>query len=354
MEDIICDLSAFNYYRTPPQVLIMLPSLPYSRDLSTRLVLYRNLLVENSLFIPVHFLVCNQNNLHGAETKRLKYHLWSKELPKGAVCDSDWVGQVTSPAFTLFTLARSLPFNQLVMAMYEMCGEFALYRPTEQMDGHLQEASSGLHLTRDFGWRRVKDTAGRATDLWRRAPLVELHELRSLAEDTKGLRGHKNFARALDCVSGVCLSPFEAQLSMLLSMPRCLGGQSIALENNKEIVFDAHARRIAGQSHCYVDVYLESPDHTKALAIECQGAMVHGSGEAALADADRTTALQSMGIEVMLLTYKQIASEERFAAVLAYISQALGVRLLPKSKHYLEAEAQLRRPIFDDWLALGK
>lgn len=325
-----------------------LPPLFISRDLLLRKKLPTHPLVAHSLGSPVDVLVLDRALRTGATST--KQHLWQGELPKGAVRDSQWCGQVTTPAFTLFNLATQVSLTQLVMAMYEMCGYFAIYKPAPEMEALLAQ---GDFLPPGFGWRRVRNYDGKPTSLWQREPIVELSELCALARETAGHKGHKNFARAIDCVTGACASPFEVQASMLLGMPRSLGGQGIALENNKEIRLDKQARKLAPKQRCYADLYIESPTHNKALVVECQGAAVHANGPAVFTDADRSTALQSMGLDVLLLTYRQIVEEARFNAVLQHIAQKLGLCIRPKTPRYQEAESTLRRELFAGWETLG-
>lgn len=348
MEDIICGKSAFRFWRTPPQCLIALPSLPISQETFVRRSLPAHPLVVNSLGSPIDLLVLDRGSRTGAANA--VRHLWQGDLPKGAVQDSDWCRQITSPAFTLFNLAAQLPFTQLVMAMYEMCGYFAVYKPTPEAETLLGRSDL---LPLGFGWRRVRGADGRGTSLWQREPLVELDELRAIASETAGHHGYKNFVRAVDCVTGACASPFEVQLSMLLAMPRCLGGYGIALENNKEIRLTQQARKIAPKQRVYADLYLESSAGDKALVLECQGATVHANEVALLADADRSTALQAMGLDVLLLTYRQIADKARFDTVLDYAAQRLDLCLRPKTPRYQAAEEKLRRELFIDWETLG-
>lgn len=326
-----------------------LPQLPISQDLRVRRGLAKHPLTLNVLGKPIEMLVVDKSQC--TYSTNIFRRFWQGDLPVGAVQDSDWCGQVTSPAFTLFNLATQLSFTQLVMVIYEMCGYFAVYKPAPQMESVLAQ---GGFLPLGFGWRRVRDSGGKPTSLWQREPLVEIADLRAIAGETAGHKGHKNFVRAIECVTGACASPFEVQLSMLLALPRSLGGYGIALENNKEIHLTCQARKIAPKQRIYADVYLESPAHDKALILECQGAAVHAGEAASLADADRSTALQAMGLDVVLLTYRQIADDARFAAVLEYLSQKLDLNLRPKTPRYEEAERALRRELFIDWETLGR
>lgn len=347
MDDIICGKSAFRYWRTPPQVLMALPPLPVARDLSTRRSLADQPLAVNALGNPIETLVFDRALC--SSTVNIKKHFWKGDLPTAAIQDSELCGSVASPAFTLFTLAAQIPLAHLIMATYEMCGYFTVYQPTPYMNQVLTSSGQGAYLPPGFGWRRVSDVSGNPTNLWQRDPLVELAELKALAEETVGHSGQKNFVRAIECVTGPCASPFEVQLSMLLGLPRSMGGQGLSLANNKEIRLTRAAQKIARQQRCFVDLYLESPAHERSLAIECQGAVVHASAETWRNDADRSTALQLMGLDVMQLTYRQICDKNRFDVLLQHIAKTLNMKLRPKTSRQQQAERDLWRNLFVDW-----
>ena len=130
------------------------------------------------------------------------------------------------------------------MAMYELCGDFAVYDPPGDIQKALS-AARGQHLSGRFGgWEQVRDARGNPASRWRRPPLIELDELKAFAGASTGMRGHKKFPRA-------------AMWSPELHPP-----------------LSRHGHRFC-------------------------------SGKGGL-DANRTLALQSMGIEVVLLANEQL------------------------------------------------
>ena len=81
---------------------------------------------------------------------------------------------------------------------------------------------------------------------------------------------------------------------------------------------------------------------------------MHASEAAAISDSDRTTALISMGYEVILLTYDQITSPRSFQTVLDIIATKTATAIRPKTERQLRAQSDLRSEIFIDWNTLGQ
>ncbi len=103
---------------------------------------------------------------------------------------------------TLLTLAPLVSVHRLTMAAYELCGTFAVYAPTKEMQRELDRLRN-QRLAWPGGWRQVYDHAGKPTSLWHRDPLVTLHELRGFCEESKGMHGHRQFCQAARAVTGV-------------------------------------------------------------------------------------------------------------------------------------------------------
>ena len=353
MEDVVCGVSAFRYHRTPPVVLSLYPPVGPFGNNHWRKRAVRSPFVEDIMGAPLHILAFSRSERTGAP--RIRQHLVSWELPLGATLTDEALDiSVTSPCMTLFTLARSVSDAHLLMAMYEMCGSFTVFRPSQQAAEMLARHGSALPLGADGGWTQVCDVSGKPTNLWRRPPLVGLRELLAFARETEHLRGGKRFARTVAKVTGVTASPFEVQLSMLLGLSRSEGGEGLAgFVNNHEIRLTRDARLMAGRARAYADLYYEGEGPRAPLAIECQGGIVHSGDAAAMADADRTTALQGMGIDVLPLTYRQITDAGNFRRVVRVVAKKLGRPSREKSARLLAREAELRHDLFIDWLTLG-
>ena len=345
MGDIYCGRSAFRYFRVPPQVLMTLPDLSMARDRASRMALHSESAFAEIFGARAHRLVFDRASRTCAD--RLASHLWTGELPAGAIWqDVPVIGDVTSPLFTLFLLARECSTAELVMAMHETCGEFAIYQPSSAA---AKEAANNEGL---YGWRRVIDVDGKQTSIWRRPPLVTLDELRSFADSVIELQWGKSFRAAVDLVQGVTLSPFEVEAAMLLGLPRRYGGYGFSLETNLPIRLSGRGRALAQRNHCVADIYIENPKNGNALDIECQGRAIHASLGAAASDADRTTAVEAEGIDVALLSYKQLEDPKRFQLFCEFVAKKLGIRLRPKTLAQQKAEVNLRAMVLSDWAKL--
>ena len=347
MEDILCNISVFRYHRIPPQVRAVLPDLPQPVDDPNLDALCAHPLVSEALEKPLHVLACGRRRPRAG--RRIVRHSWKAELPLGVIEDTEFGFEVTSPLFTLLTMAPYVTNERLIMCMYEFCGSFSVFKMKAPLKELLVRAYGSSWSSARFGWENVKDASGGTTDLWKRDPLVALDELRDFSDRCFGLRGAKSFVRAAKCVTGVAASPLEVQASMLLSLSRLRGGEGFPIANNVKINLSKDAQVISNTVHRYADIQLFSPDRMRDCLIECQGKAIHGSVEAGIADSDRTTALQSMGYDVVLMTYSQLVDPDKFHSVMKLIVSNLGMELKEKTERQKELEKRLRSEIFINW-----
>ncbi len=136
---------------------------------------------------------------------------------------------------------------------------------------------------------------------------------------------------------------------MLLGVSRPLGGEGLRLENNVTLDLNRSAQRISGTQKRIADIVMTNNSGGADVIVECQGAAFHGSVEAKLFDSDRTTALQSMGYEVILMTYSQLTDPIAYRAVVRLIERKLGLRERSKTELQLKRELLMRRDLFDRW-----
>lgn len=308
--------------------------------------------VADLLGTPVHRLSTTDSGR--TKTRLYATHVCTQELPFGSIRETDHNFNVTSPALTLLTMAPSLSRTQLLMAMYEMCGEFSVFHPSDRAERILQEAYRQGMIPLGAGWDRVKETQGHKTNLWRRSPLVEKHELERFAQNISGFDGAQKFRWALERMTGICASPFEVQASMLLGLGRRVGGEGLPIKNNNRITLTKLARNLYRHECCYADIFIEGTEDHPAIDIECQGSSVHRSEAASISDSDRAAALESLGIQVLPLTYRQFVGEESYEAVRALIGKKLGHPLKAKTSAQKNAEQKLRVELFINWEALAQ
>ena len=241
---------------------------------------------------------------------------------------------------------------ELLMATYELCGSFAVFMPCPRAQAQLDEALRLKLIDKDDGWKRVNDTSDSPTDLWKRSPLIDTAAIKDFLVKAAGMRGTRRMHWALDRMSGTTASPFEVQTSMLISLPREEGGWGIQIKNNTRIPLSNDARSLHEATCAYADIMIETNTESLGVVVECQGRSVHDSEEAALSDAERATALTSMGYDVIQVTYKQIESQSSASSIAKLIHKKAGLDFTPKSSEELAAELELRRQILIDWNGL--
>lgn len=125
-------------------------------------------------------------------------------------------------------------------------------------------------------------------------------------------------------MTGQAASPFEVQTSMLISLPRDEGGQGIEIANNARIPLSEAARSLYDKTCCYADILIESATDSMGVILECQGRSAHDSEAASLSDAERATALTSMGYDVIQITYDQIKEKKSFDHIAELIHKKAG------------------------------
>lgn len=339
MEMVFTGRTALDFYRTPPRVIQCLPSFPADPTHADKSRILDNQTLAGFTNSPFHVLEFNR--VETTNSKMIKRHLVTGELPSGSIWEDEIIGHVTSPLFTLLMLAREISAVKLAMLMYEFCGGYAVFAPTEAAKSLLSLMENDGRFSEFDGWRRVGGESKFKSQLWMRKPLIEIDELKKFASDTKGIRGNKRFAQAAQLVCGLTRSPFETKTAILLSAPRKIGGQGLEIETNVPIRFEGKAKKLASSSYAEADISLPSSKFDLPILLECQGRAVHSINALNDNDANRTLALETMGYKVVLLTYEQIKYQERFAAFLQYLKNDLGVVMKQKSKRQLEKELDL-------------
>lgn len=360
MESIICDISAFNFWRIPPSVLTLFEEPPTFINPAYRRLIDKDPVIKNLFGLPLHTLVFSRNNQ--AHSQNVKQHLWTVELPTGSMRDIDNLGAVTSPELTLFTLARSRTVGEAAMAIYEMCGGYSCYSMPSEVKRMRAAANNELMfydsksigdvysiLDDDAGWHQVFDFNRQPIDLWTRPALTTIEELAAFVAEVQGATGAKVFRRALSMVKGYALSPLEARAALMLGVSRRLGGYGFDLKLNQKIDFSKRAKRISGHQFAIADLLITSPSGDRCVDVECQGSVIHTGNKAGVDDARRSAAIEAMGISVVPITYEQLASKTRLEAVVELIHQKLGTKIKPKSDAMKKAEDRLRYEIFVLW-----
>ncbi len=351
MDLTLCGVTAFEYYRVPPQVLGCYPMFPGTVDDPGHRKLANAPVICDLLGKPLHRIVDSQSQ-RGA-SKLYVSHFYKGGLP-GLCYETHHGFKVTSPEATLLTMASTCSREQVLMALYEMTGTFAVFNPCERAEAVLDQGRYHDSLFASAAWRRVDNVDGRGTSLWKRPPIISRRDLSDYCGRADRVHGIKSLRWAAAHVTGETASPFEAQASMLLGLPRRCGGEGLEIRNNQRIQLSADARRIYPYDSCYADILIEGEGDNAGVIVECQGRSVHASEAAGISDSNRATALAGMGYEVILLTHEQIRDARSFQVVLDIIARKTGKPRRDKTDLELRAEENLREAVFTDWSLLGR
>lgn len=347
MDLTLCGQTAFNYHRIPPQILGLYPAISLGNMDRRCCGLRSHAVVKDLLHAPLHRLVFTR--AQSGSRSLFKSYLLTQEPPPGSFRQTEHGFDVTSPEFTLLNLATQVSRNQLLMACHEMCGSFAVFKPCERTQQQLDEALSLKLIPPNCGWERVNDASGKDTNLWKRTPLLNAADIAAFAKQAAGLRGVKQLRWATERMTGQTASPFEVQTSMLVSLPRDEGGLGVHIANNVRIPLSEAARSLHDKTCCYADILIESATDSMGVILECQGRSAHDSEAASLSDAERATALTSMGYDVIQITYEQIKDKKSFNNLAELIHKKAGLPFAPKAKQERTAEDALRRELLVDW-----
>ena len=383
MDEIVCANTAFRYWRCPPQVRDLYPRLPNSED-GWR-ALSQAPFVADVLKTPIIAVASPGCNHHSGLRSTIR---WEGASDAGTTIDTNLGFSVTNPLNTLFTMTRFVSQIDLVLAMYELCGWFSVFEPTPAVEMQLKIAlkenrnSSTQDLFElgegedEIPWKRVyarttvkipanegqtnnredgrEVTKLKGTSLWMRKPLIELSDLHRFAEKVKSQMWGKQFYDAAQQVIGIAASPLEVAGVLLLSRSRRLGGSGFRYVYLNDLTpLSEEAQSIAGQKVCYGDIVIVNPILMKAAIIEIQGEVIHGSGAVLDQDAERMTALQSMGFDVFLVTHDMLNDKKQLDAIVKSVCSRLGIRYKAKSEAMKRAETRLRANVLYNWLELG-
>ena len=239
------------------------------------------------------------------------------------------------------------------MVATEFCGTFSVFRMPQSLRDVVEGMARDGTLPRIGSWSPSLDRDGRLTDLWTRPPLTTPERIAALAREAVGKRGRSKLEQASGLMRPGAASPFEAQAGILLGFPSELGGEGYdGFEHNAEVQLSPTARRLARRASCRCDLYWPSFDGRRALDLECQSRSFHAGDEQGLSDSDRATALQSMGIEVLLATWRQFAQVSRFDALSLTVAEKIGRKRPERTPAYLAAREHLRCEVLVSWDSL--
>lgn len=386
MTCILADISAFEYWRTPP-IARLLASAPEDDELLHRLVSPERLgrlrrgLEECSPIIrassgngrahfgdgvgpvidarwqlaascdaPLSLLASSQRERHLSQLARPR--LWSGPFDEGSCVQVAPGLFVVIPAMALLQLAARVSETRAALLASELCGSFSVYEPPEPLRELLQELIDESILPVVGHWSPTLDESGRLTSLWSRPPRATVESLASSIETLGRLRGRRRLERALQIVRPGAASPLEVRVGMLLGSDVDRGGEGLGgFSFNREVWLTLEARKIARRQACVCDLFWEADPAagTRALDVECQSLLCHGGAGRTVSDSNRTTALQLMGIDVVPVTQAQIADDESLSALSRLIARQRGVTLAERDERQEALRRRFHDEVMTDW-----
>lgn len=309
-----------------------------------------SLLLAPSMSAPVDVLVGGPEERSASLLVRPRLCSGSEGEPSYSVAPAV---SVVTPQLAVQQLAARASLVRTVMLVTEMLGRFAVYRPPEPMRDLLEELLERGGLPSLSGWSPSLDADGHLTTLWSRPPLLTPGRLLAHANQTKVTRGRKRLELAARLAIPGAASPLEVRAGILMGFPHARGGEGYGgLSHNVRVDLTGEAKRLARRGHLVCDLYWQAKEGRRALDLECQSVQAHSGAASALTDADRATALQLVGTEVVFATHGQISDPERFDALSKVVAEKLGVSYHLKSPEQRERAGLLRQEVLQNWEGL--
>ena len=300
--------------------------------------------------VPIDLLVTESTERRYSSLVRPR--VWTGALPNETLFQPAPGLTVIPPALALQQVAARSSLGRTIALASELCGVFSAYQPPQPLADMLQDLFDEGRLIPYGGWGAAADNNGRLTGLWSRPPLATPAGLVRSAEGSGTSRGRARLEQAAGLVHPGAASPFEVQAGMLLGLSRRRGGEGLGdFQHNRRIALAPNAARVAERHVCSCDLFYRGAVDPKLMGIdvECQSSAHHFGTRSSASDANRATALQLMGIEVVQLTYAQLADPARFKIFSALLAEKLGLPYREKTDAQLAAQTRLRAEILTDW-----
>lgn len=387
MDTILCDISAWQYWQTPPELRdASAPARakgtgspddmdPWARrldDMSHRRasVHERRILREidgvlKGVTLPVHIAT---KGFRG-ETELIQRHVlpeWIQENDCVPIADGI---RVLTPAQCLtsgFSETKVLPRT---VSMMEAMGIYTVEPRTSRMAtarkshdaklvrGKTQGQQPRIHPVSAYyeaagdgrlpiqagisttGWTPALDRLGNPTGMWKRPPLVSWQDLERALILAGHTRRTNTIRRALELSAPGSGSPLETAAYLVLC-----GGAYGGFEKwprpllNARLTLSGEAAAVAGYSSCIPDMLWEE----KRIAVELNGEAYHADKNGFRLASNKRAALESMGYRILELTYQQIFDIKRYDAIIQQFSSEVGLPIARRTDAYLEKRRRAR------------
>jgi hypothetical protein len=259
----------------------------------------------------------------GETSEQLNLSSW-KKIPKGSMRDMGNGVSMSTPEFHYLRKASDLKVTQLAQLGMELCGFYGTDHQTDPRDYRMYETT-----------------------------VTDVDELRHYLRDARGLPGYKNAMKALNYVVEEASSPVATYMTLLLTLPRHLGGYDLF---RPQLSFHVDARIVgAGQAPA-----ADGPYEEYDLCWPRQGVVAQFVGNTPPTPRERRAlaAPDLLDMFVVCLTLSQIADEGAFDEAARLIANKIGCEVPPDDASFRSARAQLREdlvfPHYDHMRAMSE
>ncbi|MCL2632516.1 MAG: hypothetical protein FWD45_05480 [Coriobacteriia bacterium] len=197
---------------------------------------------KHELNLPIDVLT--RNNKARRKIEGLRHNTFSHPVPVGSLINCGDGLVVSSPEFCFFQMASRLSLVKLIELGYEFCGVYSL----------VAEKDAGRLASDD-------NTAGESLDnssmgFYTRHPLTSVRKLKAYVSHMSNAHGQKKAARAVRFIIDGSASPMETILSMLLTLPKKLGGYGLPKPSlNAQIAPTRATKSTLSKANFYCDLY---------------------------------------------------------------------------------------------------
>lgn len=389
MATIICNISALEYHRTPPQArdvildaaflsaetipsIIRRPNINASQDVHA---IHENVCASlKGISFPVHI-----SNTEGRRTRTpvLKWH----DLPKLKRRDLIPLAEglfVTSPARTLLDLCYNRSRATIALLLMEFCGLYTVVPTIRPILEALSSISQSSYTSADnkrlaayYGtkgnvlsfsdsngrrlpWTACTSATNQPSMLWKRPPICTIDELIDLVAHVPSIKGADTLREAIAMSAPGSASPLETQIALLLGPSKRRGQEAVPrFFLNHQVPLPLDIAEILRTSVLVPDISWFSKGRKLVGSCEVDGAAHHDGQDDTrkrkfYGDSARRAALSHIGGSAITITYPQVANLESWDLVVDLIYRMLKLKRRKPTALFLKKREQLHREIFNE------
>ena len=262
-------------------------------------------LIEATAARPLHILVSSAEGR--IRSRRLRCHVWSTELPDGALYQLTDQVLIASPQFCLQQMAGGSTIARRVATGMEVCGGYA----------RSPRAEGGFH---------------------KRPPLTTVADLMAHFEKNHGY-GARRVREALAYVVEGSRSPMETVVVLLFTLPVELGGCGLPRpELNLRIDIPPSLQVALGKPYLTVDLCWRA----WGIILEYDSYLWHRSKAKVDEDNTRNEGLRDMGWMVRSVTKGMLGNDQMLDELVRKVAARAGVRIPDDDAYRLRRRALVR------------